>query len=254
MVSLFHMYNDSIKTFLQTFSISSHAGPEKDTFMRPPSGEEEIPLPISKPAKERKRKRTSTSDEPKPKKRVALKITQNIVPLSVELANLLREEEEDEEKEDDSILVARVRTKTEGQKATRSVEGESVLPQSDRTQEGDSVGIPESVGAKCSSPRDEKVAEKAKEAGPETPRDEENAPRDPLVAIEIGDSPSLPSFSEGMIREARAMETPNAEGAHGGEDPFYGYFARVEDAAGLSDLEISKKDSGGTSSSFRLTS
>ncbi|XP_070040794.1 uncharacterized protein [Nicotiana tomentosiformis] len=81
-------------------------------------------------------------------------------------------------------------------------------------------------------------------------RDKENAPSDPLGAIEIGGSPLLPSFSEEMIQEARALKTLSIEGAHGREIPFRDYFTRVEDTTGLSDLEVSRKDLGEASSLF----
>ncbi|XP_070056950.1 uncharacterized protein [Nicotiana tomentosiformis] len=82
------------------------------------------------------------------------------------------------------------------------------------------------------------------------PRDGENAPSDPLGAIEIGGSPLLPSFSEEMIQEARALKTPSIKGAHRREDSFRDYFTEVEDATVLNDLEVSRKDSGEASSLF----
>nr|XP_016446535.1 PREDICTED: uncharacterized protein LOC107771615 isoform X2 [Nicotiana tabacum] len=75
-------------------------------------------------------------------------------------------------------------------------------------------------------------------------RDKENAPSDPLGVIEIGGLPLLPSFSEEMIQEARALKTLSIEGAHGREDPFRDYFTGVKDTTVLSDLEVSRKDSG----------
>ncbi|XP_070045711.1 interactor of constitutive active ROPs 4-like [Nicotiana tomentosiformis] len=47
-----------------------------------------------------------------------------------------------------------------------------------------------------------------------------------------------------MIQEARALKTLSIEGAHGREDPFRDYFT------GLSDLEVSRKDSSKASSFF----
>nr|XP_016482910.1 PREDICTED: uncharacterized protein LOC107803656 [Nicotiana tabacum] len=61
----------------------------------------------------------------------------------------------------------------------------------------------------------------------EVPRDAKNAPSDPLGAIEIGGSPMLPSFSEEMIQEARALKTLSIEGVHGREDLF-----RLEEGPG----------------------
>nr|XP_033513328.1 uncharacterized protein LOC117278004 isoform X2 [Nicotiana tomentosiformis]XP_033513329.1 uncharacterized protein LOC117278004 isoform X2 [Nicotiana tomentosiformis] len=46
-----------------------------------------------------------------------------------------------------------------------------------------------------------------------------------------------------MIRDAQAVETCHGKGAHGGKDPFRGYFIGVEDVTGPSDLEAPKKSS-----------
>nr|XP_016514627.1 PREDICTED: protein FANTASTIC FOUR 3-like [Nicotiana tabacum] len=51
-------------------------------------------------------------------------------------------------------------------------------------------------------------------------QNEENHPSDSLGEIEIGDSPLLPSFSEGEVREAQSMKAPQVEGILGGEDLF----------------------------------
>nr|XP_016470214.1 PREDICTED: uncharacterized protein LOC107792506 [Nicotiana tabacum] len=53
-----------------------------------------------------------------------------------------------------------------------------------------------------------------------------------------------------MIRDAQAVETCHGEGAHGGEDPFRGYFIRVEDVIGPSDLETLKKSSSEVGASY----
>nr|XP_016457827.1 PREDICTED: uncharacterized protein LOC107781605 [Nicotiana tabacum] len=49
---------------------------------------------------------------------------------------------------------------------------------------------------------------------------------------------------------ARALKTLSIEGGHGREDPFRDYFTGVENATGLSDLEVPRKDSGEASSLF----
>ncbi|XP_070034687.1 uncharacterized protein [Nicotiana tomentosiformis] len=94
------------------------------------------------------------------------------------------------------------------------------------------------------------MVDKAVEVGLEAPRDRENAPSDPPGVIEIGGSPLLPSFSEEMIQEARALKFPSIEGAHRKEDPFRDYFTGLKDATGLSNLEVPRKDSGEASSLF----
>ncbi|XP_070049252.1 uncharacterized protein [Nicotiana tomentosiformis] len=55
-----------------------------------------------------------------------------------------------------------------------------------------------------------------------------------------------------MVQEARALKTLSIEGVHGREDPFYDYFTGVEDATGLSDLKVSRKDPGEALSLFNV--
>ncbi|XP_070032970.1 uncharacterized protein [Nicotiana tomentosiformis] len=94
----------------------------KDANMRPPSSDEEVLSPISKPAKENKRKRASNYEGQKPKKRTTSKPKRNTIPLTMESVQRLREEEEEEEKENDSGLVARVRASTEIRRTPEPVE------------------------------------------------------------------------------------------------------------------------------------
>lgn len=71
----------------------------------------------------------------------------------------------------------------------------------------------------------------------EAPQDGGSAQKDLLEAIEIGDPPSLPSFSQSMIHDAQVVETCHGEGVYGV------YFIKVEDVTGPSDLEAPKKSS-----------
>lgn len=198
--------------------------------------------------KESKRKRASTTKGPEPKNKVARKSKGGVIPLSIELVQLLREEEEVEE--DDSGLVARARANTKDQKATESVRAKSIPPRAVGALEKDLGKVPESSKAETASHRGEQTADMDVESGPEALRDEENSLSDPLGAIEIGDSPSIPSFSEGMIREARSMKVPSIEVDHEGDDLFYGYFIGIEDIPDSGDLEKSRKDLGGAPSLF----
>ncbi|XP_070039463.1 intracellular protein transport protein USO1-like [Nicotiana tomentosiformis] len=221
----------------------------KDAVMRPLSSEEEISILTPKLAKDKKRKKTSTSKDPKPKKKKARKSKKNIIHLTKDYVRHPRKEDK-KEKEDDSGLVARVGMCTEAPKATESVKAIET-PSRDEGVSGRDLGeVPESPRIEDASHDKEPTVGTAIRAGLEAPRDGDNAPSDPLGAIEIGGSPLLPLFSEEMIQEARALKTPSIEGDHGREDPFHDYFTRVEDATGLSNLEVSRKDSGEASSLF----
>ncbi|XP_070034912.1 uncharacterized protein [Nicotiana tomentosiformis] len=217
----------------------------KDAVMRPLSGEEETSIPAPKLAKDKKRKKTSPSEDPEPKTKKAWKLRKNIILLTEESIRHLWEEDEEEE-EDDSGLVAQAGMSTEAPKASESVKAVET-PSRDEGVSGKDLGeVPESSRIEDASRHTDPTMGTAVEA----PRDEENAPSDPLGAIEIRDSPLLPLFSEEMIQEARALKTLSIEGVHRREDPLCDYFTGVEDATNLSDLEALRKDSGEASSLF----
>ncbi|XP_070039404.1 actin cytoskeleton-regulatory complex protein pan1-like [Nicotiana tomentosiformis] len=220
----------------------------KDAVMRPLSGEEETSIPAPKLTKDKKRKKISTSEDQEPKKKAVRKLRKNIILLTEDSVQRLRDE--DEEEEDDSGLVARVKMSTEAPKATESVKAAEIPSRDEGVSGRELVEVPESSRFEATPHHNEPMVGTAVGAGLEAPQDGENAPSDSLGAIEIGGSPLLPSFSEEMIREARALNTLSIEGGHGREDPFRDYFTRVEDATGLSDLEVPRKDSGEASSLF----
>ncbi|XP_070050954.1 uncharacterized protein [Nicotiana tomentosiformis] len=221
----------------------------KYVFMRPLSGEEEISIPAPKPAKDKKRKNTSTSEDPGPKKKADRKPKKNIILLTEDFVQRLREEDEKEE-ENNSGPVARVGMSIEAPKATESVKA-AKTPSRDEGVSGKDLGeVPESSRIEYASHHNEPIVGTVVGAGLEALRDGENPPSDLLGAIEIGGSPLLPSFSEEMIQEAWALKTLSIEGGHGMEDPFRDYFTGAEDATGVSDLEDSRKDSGEASSLF----
>ncbi|XP_070056322.1 WEB family protein At5g55860-like [Nicotiana tomentosiformis] len=217
--------------------------------MRPPSGEEETSAPVLKLAKDNKRKRASTSEDPELKTRTARKPRKNTIPLTEESVQRLRDEDEEEEY-DDSGLVSRVKMSAEAPNATESMKATGVLFCDEGVSGRELVEVPESSRIEATSHHNETVVGTVAGAGLEAPRDGENSLSDSLGAIEIGGSPLFPSFSEEMIREARALKTLFIKGGHGREDPFREYFTGVEDITGLGDLEVSRKDSGEASSLF----
>nr|XP_033513597.1 protein DMR6-LIKE OXYGENASE 2-like [Nicotiana tomentosiformis] len=76
----------------------------------------------------------------------------------------------------------------------------------------------------------------SKETDPEALRTEKNAPSESLGEIVIGDSPNLPTFSEGAIRDAQALGAHEIKRSHEGEDPFCDLFTVVEDVVVPSDV------------------
>ncbi|XP_070043146.1 uncharacterized protein [Nicotiana tomentosiformis] len=221
----------------------------KDAIVRPLSNEEETSIPATKPTKDKNRKKIMTSEDPEPKKKVARKLRKNIILLTEDSVRHLRDKDV-EKKKDNSGLVARVKMSIEAPKATESMKATEILSRYDGVSGRELVEVLESSRIEATSHHNEPMVITTAGADFEAPRDRENAPSDSLGAIEIGGSPLLPSFSGEIIREDRDLKTLSIEGGHGKEDNFRDYFTGVEDATGLSDLEVSGKDSSEASSLF----
>nr|XP_009613992.1 uncharacterized protein LOC104107019 [Nicotiana tomentosiformis]XP_016447242.1 PREDICTED: uncharacterized protein LOC107772261 [Nicotiana tabacum] len=106
------------------------------------------------------------------------------------------------------------------------------LPRTEEISEEGSGKVPESLEIEDASYRSQQTVGTSEGAGPEALRTEENAPSESPGAIVIGDSPTLPVFSKGVIREAQALEALEMSRSYKGEDPFRDLFTGVEDAAG----------------------
>ncbi|XP_070053408.1 uncharacterized protein [Nicotiana tomentosiformis] len=179
-------------------------------------------------------KTDKASSVPELKKRTARKSRKNIIPLTEESVRRLRDEDEEEEN-DSSVLVARVKKTIDASKATGSIAVTETPPRTEGISEKDSGKVSESLEIEDASHQSEQMVGISEWTGPEALRTEENAPSDLLGEIIIGDLPTLPAFSEGAIREARALGTLEVDRAHEGEDPFHDLLTGIEDAADPSD-------------------
>nr|XP_009593653.1 uncharacterized protein LOC104090289 isoform X2 [Nicotiana tomentosiformis] len=189
----------------------------KYAVMRPSSRKEETSAPVPKLAKDNKRKRASTSKHPTLKTKTARKPRKNTIPLTEESVRRLRDEDEEEEENDGSILVARVKKSAEAPKATESMKTAKILFCDGGVLGRELVEVPESSRIEATFHHNEPMVGTTVGDGHEAPRDGENAPSDSLGVIEIRGSPLVPSFSEEMIREARALKTltfPNPREIH----------------------------------------
>jgi len=169
-----------------------------------------------------KRKRASDSEGQKPKKRAAHKPKVNIIPLTMESVLSLRDEEEEK---NDSGLLARARASTDTQNTSVSVGVDTAPSRIDEVEEETLTQVPELRETENILPRGKETVKEAADAGVRTeleaPQDGGGAQKDLLGAIKIGDSPSFPSFSQSMIRDAQALET-----CHGGGSPWRrGFFS-----------------------------
>ncbi|XP_070049341.1 uncharacterized protein [Nicotiana tomentosiformis] len=182
-------------------------GVTKDTALRPSSGEEGTKSLFPKPGKDKKRKAASRSEGPKPKTR---RVRRKAIVLSVASVQRLREEEEDEEEDQEeeeeeggaSTLVTRSARAIE---VTEAPEPMAVVP----------VGV-----------------------DPGIPSLDQNAPSDSLRTMTVGYSPSLPTFSEEALKEARELKTPDMGGGSSAGDPFRDCFTGVDDASDIGEASL----------------
>ncbi|XP_070057557.1 uncharacterized protein [Nicotiana tomentosiformis] len=135
--------------------------------MRPPSGDEEVSSPISKPAKENKRKRASNFEGQNPKKRTACKPKGNTIPLTMESVQRLRKEEEEEEEEieDDYGLVAHARASIEIRRTSKPVGVDTTPSRLDEVDEETSTQVPEPRGTEDALSRGKETVEEVVDTG-----------------------------------------------------------------------------------------
>ncbi|XP_070050315.1 uncharacterized protein [Nicotiana tomentosiformis] len=160
----------------------------------------------------------------------------NTIPLTVESVLRLRDEDEEEEEENDgSVLVARVKKTIDAPKAAESIVVYKAPLRTEEISEKDSYRVPKLLEIEDASHRSQQTVGISEGAGTEALRTEENNPSESLGAIVIGDSPTLPAFSEGAIREAQALGALDINRSHKKEDPFCDLFTGIEDVVGPSD-------------------
>ncbi|XP_070036420.1 intracellular protein transport protein uso1-like [Nicotiana tomentosiformis] len=73
---------------------------------------------------------------------------------------------------------------------------------------------------------------------PEDQNLDRNTPSDLLRAMTMGDSPSLPSFSEKALKKARELKTPDIGAGSGAGDPFEDCFTGVDGGSNIGDASI----------------
>ncbi|XP_070055124.1 uncharacterized protein [Nicotiana tomentosiformis] len=144
-------------------------GLRKDVAMRPPSGDEEALLPISKPAMVIKRKRALDSEGQKHKKRTARKPKGNVIPLTMESVQRLRDDkEEEEEGEGDSGMVARAQASTYTQKTSDPVEVDFAPSRFDKVEGETPAQVLEPRGTEDTLPQGEETIEEEVDIDTET--------------------------------------------------------------------------------------
>ncbi|XP_070045487.1 uncharacterized protein [Nicotiana tomentosiformis] len=161
-------------------------GVTKDAILRPSSGEEGTKSLVPRPGKHRKRKITSQSEDPKPKTR---RVKKKAIALTMDSVQRLRKEEEEEEEkeeeeeeEEDLALVVRYA------KAIDVVRPSEPMTATPDGADSDSPNVNQCISSDLSRDHDS--------------------------------GPSLPTFFEEALREARELKTPNMGGGSSIGDPF----------------------------------
>ncbi|XP_070051592.1 autophagy-related protein 23-like isoform X1 [Nicotiana tomentosiformis] len=180
-----------------------YIGVTRDAILRPSSGDEGNKSSVLEQGKEKKRRASSRPEDPKPKTR---KVRRKIIALSIDSVQRLREEEEEEEKEEEedssSALVVRP---TEAVEVARAAEPMAAVP----------IGV-----------------------GSEDLSLDRSTLSDLLGAMAMDHSPSLPSFSEEALKEARELKTPDIGVGSGAADPFKDCFTGVDDSSDIGDASL----------------
>ncbi|XP_070047381.1 uncharacterized protein [Nicotiana tomentosiformis] len=145
-------------------------------------------------------KKRRASSRPEDSKPKTRMVRRKAIALSIDLVQRLREEEE--EKNSSSALVVR---STEAIEVAKAPELMAAVP----------VGVvPEDLSLDWSTTNDL------------------------LRAMTMGHSPSLPSFSEEALKEARELKTPDIGAGSGAWDPFRDCFTGVDDGSDIGDASI----------------
>ncbi|XP_070057244.1 autophagy-related protein 23-like [Nicotiana tomentosiformis] len=203
----------------------------KDVILRPLSGEEETKSQVPKPGEDKKRKTASQSEDPKPKPQ---RVRRKVIALTMDSVQRLRDEEDEEEK-NASALTARPRKVVEVTKPSEPTAAAKIKPhvgEASKKKSGEGLELPEVeiVSQPSTSTPDG--------AGSETPKIDQSISSDLLGTMTAGHLPSLPTFSEEALREARELKTPYMGGGSSVGDPFRDCFTGVDDASDISDASI----------------
>ncbi|XP_070032266.1 uncharacterized protein [Nicotiana tomentosiformis] len=152
----------------------------------------------------------------------------------MDLVQKLRDEEE-EEKENASALTVRPRKAVEVTKPSEPTTTAKIKPRVEEASKKKSGEDPELLEVKIVS---RPSATTPDGAGFEIPKIDQSAPSDLLGTMTTGHFPSLLTFSEEALREARELKTPYIGGGFSVEDPFRDCITGVDDASDISDASI----------------
>ncbi|XP_070036152.1 kinesin-like protein KIN-14N [Nicotiana tomentosiformis] len=213
----------------------------KDVILRPSSGEEETKSPVPKPGKDKKRKIISLSEDPKLKPR---RVRRKVIALTMDSVQKLRDEEE----ENASALTVRPKDTVEVTKPSEPTTAAKIKPRVEEASKKKMGEDPELQKVEIVS---RPSATTPNRAGSETPKIDQSVPSDLLETITADHLPSLPTFSEEALREARELKTRDIGGGSSVGDPFRDLFTGVDDASDISDASILLKEAQRLLSRFR---
>ncbi|XP_070050430.1 uncharacterized protein [Nicotiana tomentosiformis] len=203
----------------------------KNAILRPSSGEEETKSPVPKPGEDKKRNTASQYEDPKPKPR---RVRRKVIALTMHSVQNLRDEEEEKEK-NTSAPTVRPRKAVEVIKPSETMTAAKIKPrieEASKNKSGEDPKLPEVETVSQPS------ATTLDGAGSETPKIDQSIPSDLLGTMIAGHLPSLPTFSEEALREARELKTHVIGRGSSVGDPFRDCFTRGDDASDISDASI----------------
>lgn len=211
--------------------------------MRPPSGDEDVPLesPAPRQGDEKIRERalrSPNSKKKKPKRRLARKLKESTSVLPSDSVHRLRDEFEEEK--ENSKLVAHVWSGVMIREAFEPAGVETESPQLGEVDERALAKAPKPEGGEATLHRD-RDADNEIAVGSSLTAD--NAPKGIPGVIDL--SGSL-LFTESMIVDAQALKERSTEEPQGAVDPFNNFFDGIdstatEDITGLGDIPVPKK-------------
>ncbi|XP_070033106.1 uncharacterized protein [Nicotiana tomentosiformis] len=180
-------------------------GLTKDAILRSSSGEEETKSLVPKSGEDKKRKTASQSEDPKPKPR---RVRRKLIALMIDSVKKLRDEE-DEEEENASALTVRPRKAVEVTKPSEPTVAAKIKPRVEEASKKKSGEDPELPEVEIISRPSVTISDGV---GFDTSKIDQSVPSDLLGTMTADHFPSLPTFSEEALREARELKTPDIGG------------------------------------------
>ncbi|XP_070032242.1 uncharacterized protein [Nicotiana tomentosiformis] len=185
----------------------------------------------SEAVERQERKSVSQPEDPEPKPR---RVRRKVIAFTMDSVQKLRDEEE-EDKENVSALTVRPRKAVEVTKLSEPTATVKIKPHIEEASKNKSGEDPESSKVEIVS---QPSATTPGRAGSDAPKIDQSIPSDLFETMTVGHLPSLLTFCEEALREARELKSPDIGRGSSVGDPFRDCFTEVDDASNISDASI----------------